>query len=626
MQEINNRFGTMAGEYQQHLENLGKMKLSEAFADADFFTLEPFNAELYNIDTSTFSLHASQDQLSSSSVFHCFLDMSEKRMYFYREWLGKDVYYDCFFEYSENTKTRLVYHVKNETITPIALETLYRDDSGRYVSFAKRDLYYCFHCDYTYKANRVQIHKTHYDEQGKESFQQQFLVTMHSQPPAIRFIHSIEGKDQILIYDGSLSNQTLEHLLALAQKQLTQDILQACQDPDLSHTEMHCLLLEFTMQGPFPPTLAFAQTKEVSNLADEHPLAWLNAPDLELFMEINSAEGDSLYQQINGRIAALTDAEYQQSLDRGDESDGDGEDEQNEPTESTTEQLIFAFYVKLCKSLTLKLRQLDDLNLTPQFYACARDFEQCNEVEFLQAILPKRYFSSIQKSIGQYEREVQQKVDANPYKIAHQQAMELAGREIHALIKAAKEAATETFYSELFLYHIEPFGCEIKSGKHYARWQDQLSRQIPDQDYYYRYHMQGDTPLSISQMSKGKIVRQWYWQHTQEQILKIEWYCCKGEPHIESCAIARLENGLVSAYTRYSLLTDHYDYQYADGKIIAAQWRRIFQNNPESATTHRTIPIFYQYSEGRLEKIYRHKQSEYDEFHVYFPRSADRED
>lgn len=622
MQEINHRFSTMAGEYQQHLERLGTMKLSEAFADVDFFTLEPFNAELYNLDTSTFSLHASQEQLPGSSVFHCFLDMSERRMYFYREWLGKDVYYDCFFEYSENTKTRLVYHVKNETITPIALEILDRDDSGRYTSFAKRDMYYCFHCDYAYKANRIKIHKNHYDEQGKGSFQQQFLVTMHPQQPSIKSIHSIEDNGKTLIYDASLSSQTLEQLLALAQKQLTQDILHACHTPDLSHAEMHCLLLEFTMQGPFPPTLAFAQSKEVNKLVDEHPLAWLNAPDLELFTEISSAEGDSLYQQINGRIAALTDLEYQQSL----ESDGDDEDDRYGSSQSATEKLIFAFYVKLCKSLKLKLRQLNDLNLIPQFYVCARDFEQCNEVDFLQAILPKRNFSSIQKSIEQYEQAAQQKVDSNPYKIAHQQAMELAGREIHALIKVAKEVSTEAFYSEQFLYYIEPFGCEIKNGKHYTRWQDQLSKQIPDQEYYYTYHMQGDRPIYISQMSQGKIVRQWYWQHTKEQILEIEWYCFKGEHHVESCATARLENGRVSSYTRYSLLTDHYDYQYADGKIIAAQWHRIFQDNPESATIHRTIPIFYEYSQDRLEKIYRHKQNEYDEFPVYFPRNGNRED
>lgn len=58
-----------------------------------------------------------------------------------------------------------------------------------------------------------------------------------------------------------------------------------CQTP--AEDQISWLLLEFTLEYPFPPTLGLAQKKEVEREKedDSHPLIAYNCADLELFSE-----------------------------------------------------------------------------------------------------------------------------------------------------------------------------------------------------------------------------------------------------------------------------------------------------------------------------------------------------
>jgi hypothetical protein len=208
-----------------------------------------------------------------------------------------------------------------------------------------------------------------------------------------------------LINGCDFEKMTTDKILELAAEQLIKDILEACSSDILFDKKIECLLLEYGMQTPLPVTLAFIQTHEVQSASNEYPLAWLNAPDAELFSEEEpkfktfAYKSHLIYEVANSRIESILESEYNSDIS------------QEEVEQDGSIRLMFDFYVRICKELHSKILQLDGLSLAKDFFVVAKDFEACNELDHLRAVLPESRFKPIQDAFDEYERKTDEYVN-----------------------------------------------------------------------------------------------------------------------------------------------------------------------------------------------------------------------
>jgi hypothetical protein len=610
IQTLQTRFKQLDLEYPALLEELHNTPALSAYCDQDIFRIEPFYVEKNNLNIDQFKLVDNPDELNGSQIFQVL--MHQGKILFHREWMGENCYYDGFFIYAENQKTRLHFYIKGEMIKPISLEIVHFDKQGHYQQFYCIDIYSIYECSYRYNQNKIQANYVFYNAALKAQNKAEYQIKRSPHNNQVLTIDAIESGNTQRIYDASYKAFTLEQLLTKAHKALSDDIITACSAKKLSRKKIHCLLLEYTSQGPFPPTLALIQEKEVKACTKnkEHPLGFLNAPDAGIFLSEMETEHGSLYEQINRHIDTMSDIEYAQE-------ENNSEAVNSNETPRISQKIIIDFYTKLSKSLKLKIRQQNHLQLSIEFYVCARDFEACNELDYLQAVLPQKQFSKIQQAIEAYEQEQERTIANNPAQQEYNQIFQRANEQIAALIEYANVQPADYWYHDEFLYFIEPFGFEMKTGRLNEGWQRLLSRTIPASSFYFRYQMQGDTPISIAQISEEKLVRQWYWKHTADDILQIEWYCFKNPSHIESCELIKFEDGLTSSHTSYSSIIDRHDYQYDESqRIISCQWQREFTQHPSA--TQASFTIFYDYHQNKITKIYRKPGKWDDDEHFVF--------
>lgn len=395
IKSLHNRFTQLATEYQSKIEAATNIHGKIAYCDQDIFTIEPFYTEINNLPHHQVQLVDEPEQLQGSQIFQVLISEGKARLH--RQWMSEDCYYDGLFEYRDNQKTRLLVFVKNNEVKPIRLEVVNYDDAGYYKDFYAISQYGIEELHYQYSGLTTRIDRFRIDDDFQQEFVYSYQVYRSEQDYSIQKIEMIHQGKTSIIYNANLNQQSLDDLLKQALKYKINDILQACNQDELQDKQIHCLLIEYSSQSPMNSSLALIQSSEVDFTGD-YPLAWLNAPDAELFMAEPETEHQAIYESIDGLLEQMQDHEYQAGLH--DELQlAETEADQNQAIVES-QKLIKAFYIKLCKSLKLKLRQQAAFTLSDGFYVCARDYEACNEEEYLKAILPAKQFKQIQKNIG----------------------------------------------------------------------------------------------------------------------------------------------------------------------------------------------------------------------------------
>lgn len=629
LNELALRFTQLETEYLPLTDQLKNFSGYIAYTDQDLFTLEPFHAEIYNLDIRKMKLVADPKELQGSRIFQ--VAVADGKPVLHREWLGEDCHYDGVFKYEYNKKTRIVVYVKDGKIKPICLEILERNDDGSFKKYQSINQYGLQEFEYRDENFIIYVDAFNLTEECSRTKLYSLEVKLSEQDYSISSINRIDNSGNHKIFDAAIKDLPLEALLKRALKSKTDDIIKASYSTELADKKIHCLLIEYSSQNPLHSSLAFIQQHETELKENDHPLTWLNAPDAELFID-DTSEHDSLYERINRLFDLMQDQEFAHSEEIKHEeiestveaSQTDADKSGNElltaDTQEKSRQLIEAFYIKLSKSLKSKIRKNTLLQLTDDFYVCPRDFEACNEISYLQAVLPLKQFNKILKAIENYEKRQAEHFAYDPIGIKMAEIKSIADDLIPELIQIAENAPPDYWYSDERFYFIEPFGLEQKTGKTVDCWRDLLSREIPSSSFYFRYQLNDGIPVSMAEISDDRPVRQWYWKRDNTQIFEIEYYCFKGKPHVESCSVFDLTNNQASCYTEYCLTYEQTKYQQDNtGRIIQSHWLRAF---PGHASETHCIDIFYEYKDGRIAKIYRNPGPWDDDerFCIYFPR------
>lgn len=626
LNELEVRFAQLEREYLPLADQLKKFSGYIAYTDQDLFTLEPFHAEIYNLNTRQMKLVADPEELQGSHIFQ--IAVADGKPVLHREWLGENCHYDGVFKYEDNKKTRIVVYVKDGKIKPICLEILERNDDGSFKKYQSINQYGLQEFKYRDENFIIYIDAFNITEDSIRTKLYSLVVNLSKKDYSISSIYRIDNNGDHRIFDAAIKDLSLEELLDQALKSKSDDIIRASHAPELVDKKIHCLLIEYSSQNPLHSSLAFIQQHETELKENDHPLTWLNAPDAELFFDDVSAH-DSLYARINRLFDIMQDQEFARSdemeVEESEEmvyAPEESELDDNELTADIPEksqQLIKEFYIKLAKSLKLKLRKNTSFQLADDFYVCPRDFESCNEVSYLQAILPRKQFNKIRKAIENYEKSQAEHFANDPLSIKMAEMKSTADNLIPELIQIAENTPPDYWYSDERFYFIEPFGLEQKTGKTVECWRDLLSREIPSSSFYFRYQINDGIPVSMAEISDDRPVRQWYWKRDDTQIFEIEYYCFRGPPHVESCSLLEFTNNQAYCYTEYCLTYEHTKYKHDNtGKIIQSHWLRAFPGH--AGETH-GIDIFYEYLDGKISKIYRNPDPWDDDerFCIYFP-------
>lgn len=379
--------------------------------------------------------------------------------------------------------------------------------------------------------------------------------------------------------------KSLQVVLEKSKKAVIESIVQAMQQQTLAESQIAWLLLEFTLEYPFRPTLGLAQTSELEQFedGDRHPLACYNAADLELFSEaqtimVDFGAYDDLFETAE---QLLEEIEY----------------EDRQP-------FIFQLYVDICKALMLESPNWTHLNLAKDFHVTVRDYEVCDEALFLKKLLPKKVFNRIQRKIDAYEAKANDAYKNDETIIKVEAVMKQEASQYNALLATlALDACTDVFTQDEF-YFLRPYAVEITMHKRPDEIEWELSTQLPTEWLaYYQYKLIDNVPQLVDFYSDGKLIWRKIFQHKQEETTSHKFFLKSGTPEIEDYAVLKEIASGILTYEEY--MDGHYDemrYEKNEqGQIVrATHVRSLFDIGYK---TDATFEYFFDYKGHDLFKI-----------------------
>lgn len=302
-----------------------------------------------------------------------------------------------------------------------------------------------------------------------------------------------------------------------------------------TESEVAWLLLEFTLEYPFPPTIALAQKHEVEQYEDsiEHPLACYNAADIELFSE-------------NKNIILDVDT-YAALFETVDELFEEIEYEDRQP-------FMFQLYVDVCKALMLESVHWTHLKLAADFHVTARDFEICDEAVYLKKLLPKKVYNKLQKKLDAYEVRIYDvyKNDETILKVNAVVDIE-ANRYEDLLASLNLDCCTDVFCVEE-IYFLKPFHVETSMHKRAYEIERELSTQRPtDANRFYHYKFSNNIPQLLDYYHDGMIIWRKIFRHIEDDMVSYHrFYLKSGKPVFEDYAVLKNLADLICYYEKYS--------------------------------------------------------------------------
>lgn len=387
MRDVLELFEALPQEYPQLLERATNRGEQIVFAGADFFTLQPFAVELLHLSPAQVALYPTVEEVPGDDRF--LLALNDGQLEYATQVYGEDIRYDFFFQREENSQTRLQAYHNNGHVNAVEVERITRDDQGLPLLYERVDTHVRLTQRYQYQPCGTADGQRWMCDITSESVnpahdytcQQRQRVYFADDGYTVDRIESLDNGD--ILYDRAMNSLSLEELFEQANEAIESRLLAGLGQESLESVEVRCVLFEYSLQGPFPPTLALIQPHEVDDNPEYAPLSWLNAPDAELFSErgldaVDFHQGCSaLFDQLNAQLDAL-EFESQQ-------------------------ELVITFYVEFCRRLMNNPRLATLIRTDDDFFVTARDFEAANELELLERVLPARQWQSMKSTIESHE-------------------------------------------------------------------------------------------------------------------------------------------------------------------------------------------------------------------------------
>lgn len=519
MKELAIKFEELAKKYPQWLKDVESKETLLGFTAADFFSFEPFYAELNHLSKDDFKIHFEVDQVPEGDIYQ--IDIEEGKVAFSRLFCGGEVYYDSFFFYGEKEKWRFQIYTNGVETKPIFVEKVELGEYNEPIKFQRYDQHHYREQLYTNGIEDCVIVAKYFSKTGELYSEEQLNVSFNEGKVA-SIINETRNKT---VFNIEQTENNLNELLEKCHDVLVEKFIAGVEKEKLTKYDICALLIEYNLQHVFPPSIGFAQTKEKDDEFNEDypPMTWLNAPDMELFFECEffyDGGDDALYDETNARLDKI---EYEEQ-----------------------KEIVFQFYAKLCRTLKTSEKFNSFLNTTDDYFVTACDFEEGNHDKFLDELLPKEQLKQIEDETRVFQ---QAKID----KLNEDEDYQMV---IKTLAKAQKnwsiyeqklqDLDCKVGYATDLLFSIEPFFIELKRKKPSFDVLTSLS-DTPQGDRYYRYKYIDNQIVNIAMFSEGKLVNQTYFNYGDDVIEMVQYY---GDPEqtevtIESFSEFKLEKGKI---------------------------------------------------------------------------------
>ena len=521
-------YDSLATDYEQLVDEVNQIPVQTGFTALDFFSPEPYFQELNNLADDKLKIYASDDELPEDSEFHL-LAIADGKAKLARNYYGEDVYYDSFFVYPENEKRRYQVYFNNGEVKPIKVEQLIRNEDGSPAIYRQYSQYGYHEFFYSWAGRKHLVERNYYDLKQNLVFKDRLEVSFNEDMSAVDKIIQITDKETTALYDRDTQQSDVNELLQQAKDVIVNTLLEDLKKSQNITEEVLCLLFEYTMQGPFPPTVGLGLNSEKEdNDADENnygPLAFYNAPDMQYFSEADTLDidfyrnGNALFLALNSR---LDDMDFEQAS-----------------------ELVMQAYVDICNKLK-RSRTLKTLfPVHKDFHITARDFEDCNELEFLQQTLNQKQLRKLQSAIAEHEANAGLSAEDQAVLDSLQVTHELKANDYDRLKASLADIETEDLFSKECLFFLEPFKFEKthKRLSHYHCFCDTpgLTSQ-PDGENYYHYRLQEDRIVYIAQYVDGNILREYFYVYDDAGISEYYFHVGGKERSLEM--FSRLEMSL----------------------------------------------------------------------------------
>lgn len=345
-------------------------ELTRMFSKFNLYEIEPFYAELSNkviaLDQELFFSSEADFDPSKDDLYEYYIDMDSRKVFFKRHLLGPETSYDTAYEYNEEYYKSTTIFTNSEGRKAIKLCYLYHNDGEP---------------NWYYECTEYGLIFKNYRSEGGKLIGYQWKAGDYS--ASVDFIYDGDNLTKIvqnspsgnmdLLYHAGIENEDKKDILKKLEDYLTVQIADQISQNVHIEEPVYCILLEYSMQHPFPPTVALGLVSELEDDFEKVEI-WqrYNAPDMHYFSEDDSLRID-LYSE-NIQSAYLFTDKYTEDLSWNDDG-----------AHKAWGQEVFEVYLNVCKRL-MHNDFSGSFPKTPDFLVMAREFEECNEEDFYKQL------------------------------------------------------------------------------------------------------------------------------------------------------------------------------------------------------------------------------------------------
>lgn len=374
IEKLKKEFFEMGENFSSMFENTDDRELKEVYSTYDLYEIEPFFSQLKNRSQEGASFLTDENQYDpeKDDLYLYHIDFKERKTLFKRLVLGATLSYDTLYRYDNQCYKSATLYIRDNFKKPISLSYLTFEDGMPHV-YTEVNEAGVMTKTYKTEGNRLTgyffdfFHFEPYEYDFKtEAF---FHYDAEGELSKILEVRNTTGFTDVL-YTKYEAGQTLDWALQKIEDYLVVQIHQEIVSKvRIVEEPVYTVLLEYCLQGPFPPTIGIGLASEQEQYRNnEEPWMCYNAPDMLYF---SGRDADEL-----GAIAIdLYGIEIQDAYKLVDRTYEEGEDL------GALQKSVYDTYLKVIK----RLSDCDfsaSFTKTGSFVVMARDFDECNEEQF----------------------------------------------------------------------------------------------------------------------------------------------------------------------------------------------------------------------------------------------------
>jgi hypothetical protein len=372
IEQLRKEFEGMAENFSTMFENTDDRELKEMYSTYNLYEIEPFFSQLKNQsqEGATFLKDESEYDPEHDDLYLYHIDFEHKRTLFKRLVLGPSLSYDTLFGYGAQGYKSATLYIRDNFKKPISLSYLTFNEGMPQVYTEVNESGVMTK---TYKTEGNMLTGYFFDffhfEPNEHDFKTEVFFQYDAEGELAKIIEVRNTGFTDVLYTKYEEGQTLDWALQKIEDYLVAQIhQQIVAKVSIEEEPVHTVLLEYCLQGPFPPTIGIGLASEQEQYRNEEPWMCYNAPDMLYFSE--------RYEDEPGAIDIdLYDVEIQEAYRLVDRIYEEGEDLDG------LQKRVYDTYLTVIK-------RLSDCDFSPSFtktdsfMVMARDYDECNEEQF----------------------------------------------------------------------------------------------------------------------------------------------------------------------------------------------------------------------------------------------------